>query len=299
MITYFQAIIIGIFQGVTELFPISSLGHSVLLAWLFNWHGISNGETQKGSNFLLFLVILHVATALALLLFYRETWARIAKGFFKSVAERSVDTPDGKLAWLLIVATVPAGLVGLIFQNSLRSLFAKPLSAVIFLFINGCILLFGDWYQKNHAKTTSHRSKHSVSETTENVSQTITMQRSVFIGTAQVGALFAGISRSGITMVSGLVSGLDHEDSARFAFLLATPIIFGAGLVELPNFFSHLSANMRGEMLVGAIAAGIAAYISVKFLDKYFRDKTLKPFGIYCICASLVLVLVGLMRGSF
>lgn len=298
MITYFQAIIIGIFQGITELFPISSLGHSVLLAWLFNWHSISSGETQKGSNFLLFLVVLHVATALALLIFYRKTWARIFKGFFKSVADRAVDTSDGRLAWLLIVATVPAGLVGLIFQNSLRSLFAKPLSAVIFLFINGCILLIGDRYQKRH-EAANHRSKHSLNETTENVSQAITMQRSVIIGTAQIGALFAGISRSGITMVSGLFSGLDHEDAARFAFLLATPIIFGAGLVELPNFFSHLNANMRGQMFVGAIAAGIAAYISVRFLDKYFRDKTLKPFGIYCICASLLLVLVGLMRGSF
>jgi undecaprenyl-diphosphatase len=298
MITYFQAIIIGLFQGITELFPISSLGHSVLLAWLFNWNSISAGETQKGSFFLSFLVILHVATALALLIFYRDTWGRVIKGFFKSVADRSIDTPDGKLAWLLIVATVPAAMVGLLFQNALRSQFAKPLSAVVFLFINGCILLIGDQYQRKHDKKSSSRD-HDVVETTENVSQTITMRRSVIIGTAQVGALFAGISRSGITMVSGLLSGLDHEDSARFAFLLATPIIFGAGLVELPTFFSHLEARMRGEMLVGAIAAGIAAYISVKFLDKYFQNKTLRPFGIYCICASVLFLAIGLFRGNF
>ncbi|MFI5270482.1 MAG: undecaprenyl-diphosphate phosphatase [Candidatus Saccharimonadales bacterium] len=298
MITYLQAIIIGLFQGVTELFPISSLGHSVLLAWLFNWNSISAGETQKGSFFLSFLVILHVATALALLIFYRDTWGRIFKGFFKSVADRSIDTPDGRLAWLLIIATVPAGLVGLFFQSALRSQFAKPLSAVVFLFINGCILLIGDQYQRKHSKKGGSK-EHDVVETTENVSETITMRRSVIIGTAQVGALFAGISRSGITMVSGLLSGLDHEDSARFAFLLATPIIFGAGLVELPTFFSHLEARVRGEMLVGAIAAGIAAYVSVKFLDKYFQNKTLRPFGIYCICASMVFLAIGLLRGSF
>jgi undecaprenyl-diphosphatase len=298
MITYIQAIIMGLFQGVTELFPISSLGHSVLLAWIFNWQSISKGETQKGSFFLSFLVILHVATALALLIFYRETWLKIIRGFFKSVQIRKINSPDAQLAWLLIVATIPAGMVGLIFQSLLRSQFAKPLSAIIFLFVNGCILLLGDRYQKKHA-TKQQNSKRSATDTTENVSRTITMPRSIIIGTAQIGALFAGISRSGITMVSGLYSGLDHEDAARFAFLLATPIIFGAGLVELPNFFSHLDAGVRGQMLVGALAAGLAAYAAVRYLDKYFRNKTLRPFGLYCISASLVMVLLGLVRGHF
>jgi undecaprenyl-diphosphatase len=297
MITYFQAIIMGLVQGFTELFPISSLGHSVLVAWVLNWHTILASETRSESFFLSFLVIMHVATALALLIFYRQTWWRIIRGFFVSVRERKIASSDGRLAWLLLVATIPAGLVGLIFQNVLRTQFAKPLSAIVFLFINGCILLLGDRYQKKTAmKQVSAKTVH---DSTKQVSQTLTIQRSIIIGVAQIGALIAGISRSGITMVSGLYSGLDNEDAARFAFLLATPIIFGAGLVELPSFFSKLDAAVRGQMLAGGLAAGIAAYIAVRYLDTYFRDKTLRPFGLYCVSASILMVALGLFRGHF
>jgi undecaprenyl-diphosphatase len=190
-------------------------------------------------------------------------------------------------------------LIGLIFQSVLRTQFAKPLSAIVFLFVNGCILLLGDAHQKKTAQTQQHSKTKTVQTTTQNVSQTVTIQRSIIIGIAQIGALIAGISRSGITMVSGLYSGLDNEDAARFAFLLATPIIFGAGIVELPSFFSNLDAKVRGQMLVGGLAAGLAAYIAVRYLDKYFRDKTLRPFGIYCIGASLLMVALGLVRGHF
>jgi undecaprenyl-diphosphatase len=297
MITYLQAIIMGLVQGLTELFPISSLGHSVLVAWVLNWHSILASETRSESFFLSFLVIMHVATALALLIFYRQTWWRIIRGFFSSVRMRKIESSDGRLAWLLIVATVPAGLVGLIFQNVLRTQFAKPLSAIVFLFINGCILLLGDRYQKKSA--TKQASARDVHDSTKHVAQTITIQRSIIIGVAQIGALVAGISRSGITMVSGLYSGLNNEDAARFAFLLATPIIFGAGLVELPSFFSKLDAAVRGQMLVGGLAAGVAAFIAVRYLDKYFRDKTLRPFGLYCIGASVLMVALGLFRGHF
>lgn len=298
MITYLQAIIMGLVQGLTELFPISSLGHSVILAWVLNWHGILADEAKSESFFLSFLVILHVATALALLLFYRNTWIKIIRGFFKSIQTRKIDSSDGRLAWLLIVATIPAGLFGLAFESILRTQFAKPLSAIVFLFINGCILLIGDRYQKK--STVKQRStERSVHESTKNVSSTLTMPRSIIIGVAQIGALFAGISRSGITMVSGLFSGLDNEDAARFAFLLATPIIFGAGIVELPDFFGKLDAGVRGQILAGGVAAGIAAYAAVRYLDKYFKDKTLRPFGVYCISASLLLVVLGLVRGHF
>lgn len=298
MITYLQAIIMGLIQGLTELFPISSLGHSVLVAWVLNWHGILADETRSESFFLSFLVILHVATAIALLIFYRKTWVRIIRGFFSSLRDRSITSSDGRLAWLLIVATIPAGLVGLIFQSVLRVQFAKPLSAIVFLFVNGCILLIGDRYQKKTA-TKQKAGNHTVHDSTQNVSRTLTMQRSIIIGIAQIGALIAGISRSGITMVSGLYSGLDNEDAARFAFLLATPIIFGAGLIELPSFFSNLDRHVRGQILAGGLAAGLAAYFAVRYLDKYFRDKTLKPFGIYCISASLLMVALGLFRGHF
>jgi undecaprenyl-diphosphatase len=295
MITYLQAIILGLLQGVTELFPISSLGHSVLLSWLFNWHGILADQSQSESFFLSFLVVLHVATATALLIFYRKIWWRIIKGFFKSVGTRRLDSPDSRLAWLLITATIPAGITGLAFEHVLRTQFAKPLSAIVFLFINGCILLVGDRYLK---QTSQNRHSEQLA-TSQNVSDKLTLQRAALIGVAQIGALFAGISRSGITMISGLYSGLNHEDAARFSFLLATPIIFGAGVIKLPDFFSHLDNGVRGQILIGGLVAGVAAYFTVRYLDKYFRDKTLRPFGIYCICASLAMLLLGLTRGHF
>jgi undecaprenyl-diphosphatase len=294
MITYFQAIVLGLLQGLTELFPISSLGHSVVVPWVLGWDTILKSQSTSESFFLSFLVALHVATATALFIFYRRTWWRIIKGFFSSVGNRKIDSPDARLAWLLIAATIPAGLIGLIFEHSLRTQFAKPLSAIFFLFLNGCILLLGDHYLKQ-----KEGSNYSLESTTKNISSKLTLTRAGFIGVAQIGALFAGISRSGVTMVSGLYSGLNHEDAARFSFLLATPIIAGAGLYKLPDFFSNLDAGVRTQILVGAIAAGFAAYFSVRFLDKYFRDKTLRPFGLYCIGFSLAMLALGLFRGHF
>lgn len=294
MITYFQAIVLGLLQGFTELFPISSLGHSVVVPWVLGWNTILKSQSTSESFFLSFLVALHVATATALFIFYRKTWWRIIKGFFSSVGHRKVDSPDARLAWLLIAATIPAALIGLIFEHSLRTQFAKPLSAIFFLFINGCILLLGDRYLKQ-----KEGNNYSLESTTRNISSKLTLTRAGFIGVAQIGALFAGISRSGITMVSGLYSGLNHEDAARFSFLLATPIIFGAGIYKLPDFFSNLDAGVRTQILVGAVAAGFAAYFSVRFLDKYFRDKTLRPFGLYCIGLSFAMLALGLFRGHF
>ncbi len=294
MITYFQALVLGLLQGLTELFPISSLGHSVVVPWVLNWHTVLRSESSSESFFLSFLVALHVATATALFIFYRSTWVRIIKGFFSSVGARKINSPDAKLAWLLLAATIPAGLIAIVFEHSLRTQFAKPLSAIIFLFINGCILLIGDRHIKH-----SRADSYSLQNTTKNVGDALTLGRAGIIGVAQIGALFAGISRSGITMVSGLYSGLNHEDAARFSFLLATPIIFGAGIYKLPDFFSNLDAGVRGPLVVGGIAAGLAAYASVRFLDKYFRDKTLRPFGLYCIGISVALLALGLFRGHF
>jgi undecaprenyl-diphosphatase len=293
MITFFQAIIMGLVQGVSELFPISSLGHSVLIPWLFNWHALLADQTKSESFFLSFVVVLHVATALALLIFYRSTWGRIIKGFFISVKTREIDTPDGQLAWLLLVATIPAGIVGLLFQDLLRTQFAKPLSAIIFLFINGLILLVGDHYQKSHHETSKRVS------TTQSVNDKLTFKRAAIIGVAQIASLCAGISRSGITMVSGLISGLNHEDSARFSFLLATPIILGAGLIKIPDFFTSLDNGLRGQILAGGLCAGVAAYFTIRYLDKYFKDKTLRPFAIYCLVASSAFLILGLIRGNF
>lgn len=287
MLTYFQAIIIGILQGITELFPISSLGHSVLLPSLFGWKNLVDAQTQKESFYLAFLVGLHVATAIALIIFYRKEWVRIIKGFITSLQKRKIDNTDSRLAWLIIIASIPVGVVGLVLEHALRVVFAKPLAAAIFLVINGFILLLGERLRK---KSIAKRKDYSLNTTTQDLSK-LSFGKALFIGSAQILALFAGISRSGVTMVGGLLQGLDHEDAARFSFLLATPIILAAGLYKIPDLFGSNGNGVRGQILVGSLAAGIAAYLSVRFLDKYFKNNKLTPFAIYCIGFGAFMIL--------
>jgi undecaprenyl-diphosphatase len=285
VLSYFQAVVIGLLQGVTELFPISSLGHSVLLPKIFGWDQLAKAQSQSESFYLAFLVALHVGTAIALLIYFREDWIRIIRAFFRSIADRRLETPDERLAWLLVVATIPAGITGLLFEHELRTVFAKPLAAAVFLMVNGLLLLAGERYRRRaevRALVATHATTHNDAEVGRRL-DTLDFKEAVAVGVAQVGALFAGISRSGITMIAGLARGLDHEDAARFSFLLATPIIFGAGLIKLPDLFGSLGNGVRGQSLVGAVAAGIAAYVSVKFLMRFFETKTLWPFGIYCL----------------
>jgi undecaprenyl-diphosphatase len=228
---------------------------------------------------------LHVGTAIALLIYFRKDWVRIIKAFFRTLSTRRLETPDERLAWLLIVATIPAGITGILLEHELRMVFAKPLAAAVFLMVNGLILLAGERYRRRaevRQLVATHATAHSETETGRRL-DTLDFKEAVVVGVAQIGALFAGISRSGITMIAGLARGLDHEDAARFSFLLATPIIFGAGLIKLPDLFGTLGNGVRGQSVVGAIAAGIAAYISVKFLMRFFETKTLWPFGIYCL----------------
>jgi undecaprenyl-diphosphatase len=292
MISYFQAIVIGLLQGVTELFPISSLGHSVLVpAWL-GWHTLTKGQSTE-SPYLAFVVALHVATALALLVYFREDWGRIIRAFFRTLKTRTLQTPDERMAWLLIVATIPAGILGLAFEHKLRTLFAKPLAAAIFLTINGVILLFGEWVRRRSAVrklVTTHETAHSESEEGRRL-DTLDFKESVAVGVAQVGALFAGISRSGITMVAGLARGLDHEDAARFSFLLATPIILAAGVYKIPDLTGHLGNGIRGQALVGGVFAAIAAFASVHFLVRFFQTRNLLPFAIYCLLAGAISII--------
>lgn len=296
MLTILQALILGIFQGITELFPVSSLGHSVLIAYLFKWHNVLNGTINKASSFLLFLVVIHVATAIALFIYYRKTWYRIIKAWFISIFKRNMDDKDAKLAWLLVFATIPAGIIALLLQTKLQDQFAKPLSAIIFIMINGLILLYGDYVIKKRKYRVD--SSRSVEQSADQISDRLTLKRAVIIGISQVGALFAGVSRSGITMMGGIFSGLDREDAARFSFLLATPIILAAGIYKLPDVISHKSAGMHTEMIVGGLASGIAAYLAVKFLDRYFKKYSYKPFGFYCLAVGLIVLFVGLARGT-
>lgn len=292
LMTYAQAVIMGLLQGITELFPISSLGHSVILPQILGWSQITNAQSQRNSFFLTFLVGLHVATAAALFFYYRRDWIKIIRSVLRTFSTRQIETPTERLGWLLIVATIPAGLMGLIFEHFLRTLFANPLAASAFLAVNGVVLLVGERKRRHllrplrklharqgaQARSAGHRQL-----------ATLNFTEAAIVGFAQVFALLAGISRSGITMVAGLVRGMDHEDSARFSFLLATPIILAAGLYKLPNLLGHEAAGVRPQILVGSICAFVAAYLSVSFLVRYFRTKNLYPFAAYSLTVGVVL----------
>ena len=294
MISYFQAIVIGLLQGVTELFPISSLGHSVLVpAWL-GWDHLVTAQSADESFYLAFVVALHVATAVALLVYFRAEWVRIIAGFVRTWRTRRIETPDERLAWLLVVATIPAGITGLALEHALRTLFAKPLAAAVFLTVNGLILLAGERVRRRanvQKLATVPATGAATGPEPGRQLDTLDFRESVVIGVAQVGALLAGISRSGITMVCGLVRGLDHEDAARFSFLLATPIIFAAGVYKVPDLAGHLGDGIRGQALVGALFAGVAAFVSVRFLVRFFQTRTLLPFAVYSLIVGAISII--------
>jgi undecaprenyl-diphosphatase len=272
--SYLQAIMIGLLQGVTELFPVSSLGHSVLIAGWLGWDKLLSGQSADESFYLAFLVGLHVATALALVWYFRRDWLEIVRGLGTSIRHRRIDKPNERMAWLLILATIPVGVVGLVFEHSLRTIFAKPLAAAVFLTINGVILLGGE------------RLRRAAPDRTRTTLDELPMLDGVTVGTSQIGALFAGISRSGITMVTGLLRGLDHEDAARLSFMLATPVILAAGVYKLPDLAGPLGNGIRGQVVVGSVCAAAAAYVSVRFLTRWFQTRTLVPFAIYCLLAG-------------
>jgi undecaprenyl-diphosphatase len=305
-LSYLQAVVIGLLQGVTELFPVSSLGHSVLVpAWLGgDWqHLVTQYSTKESeqSPYLAFIVALHVATALALLWFYRSDWVAIITAWFRTLRTRKVTTSTERLAWLIVIGTVPVGITGLALEHVFRILFAKPVAAAAFLTLNGFILLAGERLRRranaraelevaavgagDAAVVEQHR---AVVGGKSRKLETLRYTEAGIIGVFQTFALLAGISRSGVTMVGGLVRGLDHEDSAKFAFLLATPVILAAGLYKVPSLFGSATADIHGQVLVGALTAGIAAYLSVRFLTRWFTTRTLTPFAVYCLIFGAV-----------
>lgn len=287
-LTYFQAIVMGVIQGVTELFPVSSLGHGVLVPTLFGWHNLEGTQSVKQSFFLVFLVGLHVGTALGLLYFYRRTWAALFRGFFTQLRRVRGDgaaslwhfndasiNVNYRLLVILAIGSVPVGIVGVVLESKLRELFAKPLAAAVFLIVNGLILLFGERLRRS-------RGRHARLQRVD----TLAPLSALGVGSAQILALLAGISRSGVTMVAGLLSGLDHEGAANFSFLLATPVILLAGLYKLPELFGALGSGVRTQTLVGALFAMVTAYVAVRFLTKWFKTRTLTPFAVYCLIAG-------------
>jgi len=310
--TYLEASVVGLIQGVTELFPISSLGHNVLIPALIGGSWARDlSVSRPESPYLAFIVGLHVATAIALFAYFWRDWIRIIKGFFTSLWQRRVATTEQKMAWMIIIATIPVGLVGLVFEHEFRVLFGKPIRAAIFLVVNGVILYAGERFRTRRSRNAdaelAEDREHSARQAEPGVplhasgqraAQQLELSRAVqadqrlagigylqalVIGSVQILALLAGISRDGVTMVAGMARGLSREDAARFAFLLATPVILAAGVLKVPDLTGPLGNGIHGQILVGSILSGIGAYVSVRYLVKYFQTRTLTPFAIYCM----------------
>lgn len=286
-LSYFQAIVMGLLQGVTELFPVSSLGHGVIVPGLLHWNNMVSAQTSKESFFLAFLVALHVGTAIGLIIYYFSTWRDIVRGTLRQLglvrrdgisALTNLDNadPNYRLLVLLIIATIPVGLVGLVFEHKLRVLFAKPSYAAGFLVANGFLMAGGELLRRRSM------GRHAAAVRIEST----TALQAATVGSSQILALFAGISRSGASMVAGLLRGYSHEDAARFSFLLATPVILLAGVYKITDFVGPNGDGVRLQSLVGAVVAGVAAYLSVRFLSKWFSTRTLWPFAIYSVIAG-------------
>jgi undecaprenyl-diphosphatase len=336
-LTYLEAAVVGLIQGVSELFPVSSLGHNVLIPALVGGSWARDLNVAKPeSPYLAFIVGLHVATAIALLIYFWRDWVRIIGGFFRSVAHFirpapgtdrwRLDSPDEKLAWMIILATVPVGLAGLLFEHPFRVLFGHPVAAAAFLIVNGLILYAGERFRRPESLRADREvaaarqlagvgasaarpagphpagrphggagASHPAERAAE-VAQAAEADRrlagegyaqAVVIGSAQILALLAGISRDGVTMVAGMFRGLSREDAARFAFLLATPVILAAGVLKVPDLTGSLGNGIHGQILLGSVLSGVGAYLSVRYLVRYFRTRTLTPFAIYCIALGL------------
>jgi undecaprenyl-diphosphatase len=278
LITYAQAIALGLLQGFSELFPISSLGHSVILPGLLGW------DIHQNDNFFLtFLVGTHLATALVLLGFFWHDWVRIVRGLVRSLQAREIaaDDTDAKLGWMLVIGTIPAGIIGLLLEHPLRHLFKSPTSASVFLALNG-LVLFGAERLRRRAPGPDA----SVPDPDARIARRLTWREALGVGTAQALGLIPGFSRSGATMGGGLLVGLSNEDAARYAFLLATPIIGAAAALKLPDLFGPDGDGVRGQTLVGALCAAVTAYIAVRFLMRFFHTNRLTPFATYCAIAG-------------
>ncbi|MDT7634297.1 MAG: undecaprenyl-diphosphatase [Pseudonocardiales bacterium] len=329
-ISYLEAIVIGALQGVSELFPVSSLGHSVLFPALVGGRWATDlSVVGNDSPYLAVLVAMHVATALALIVFFWSDWVRLVGALFGSIRRRRIRTPDERLVWLLVLATIPVGLAGLVLEHALRSTLGKPTPAAIFLALNGLVLYAAERMRRGDAAGSAVVADRGAKVADDPAPDTaadvdpsaptqvidmsgqdtvvlsglvdtltaggdadrrlarLSVREAVLIGATQILALLPGISRSGITIVGGLCRGLRHDDAARFAFLLSTPVILAAGVLKVPSLFTPQYHSVLGPALAGSLVAGGCAYLSVRFLTSYFETRTLKPFAIYCLAAGL------------
>ena len=332
-ITFPEAIVVGLIQGVTELFPVSSLGHNVLIPALIggSWEQDLNVSAPE-SPYLAFIVGMHVATAIAMIIFFWRDWLRIIKGFFASIAHVIRPAPgtrrwepqdtDQTMAWMIILATIPVGIAGLVLEHDFRVYFSKPILTALFLALNGVILLAGEQARKRRIALDEQQSaagreaadremaaaaarpgagRHAAGQRAmkeQQASLAVQSDRrltqlgwlSAFgLGAAQIFALLPGISRDGIVMVCGMSRGLSRQDAARFSFLLSAPVILAAGVLKIPDLTGPLGAGVRGQVLVGSIVSGVGAYLALRFLVRYYSDsaRTLTPFAIYCLAAGI------------
>jgi undecaprenyl-diphosphatase len=276
-----QALFMGLLQGATELFPVSSLGHSVLIPSLLHW-----SFRQSDPTFVPFLVLLHLGTAGALLIIYRSQWVDIIKSFVVAAVRGRIETPSERLAMLLMVGTIPAAILGVFFETRIKSLFASPYVAAGFLVVNGALMLTFEQLRRRAEQRAALASKTRVEqEQSFAEAERISFRAAALVGACQALAFLPGISRSGVTIGGGLLAGLRHQEAARFSFLLATPVILAAGVLEVPQLLA--SGVPIGEYIAAAILSGIAAYLSARFLLRYFRSGRLDPYGWYCIAAGL------------
>jgi len=267
----------GLLQGASELFPVSSLGHAVLVPSLLHW-----SFKQSDPSFVPFLVLLHLGTASALLVLYRTEWVAIVRGFVTAAMRGQIKTDSERLAMLLLVGTLPAAVLGVFLESRIKSLFASPTQAAVFLIANGILMLGFEMVRRRRERGATRTEQESHFGQAERIG----FAAAAIVGACQALAFLPGISRSGITIGGGLVAGLRHQEAARFSFLLATPVILGAGLVEVPELFAP--GVPVGEYAIAAVLAGVAAYLSARFLLRYFRSGRLDPYGWYCIAAGLV-----------
>ena len=296
-ISTFQAIVLGVLQGVSELFPISSLGHTVLFPTLFRWHDVVVWQSEAESPWLAFVVMLHVGSAVGLLIYFWRDWVAIIRGFFATLVKRRIETANERLAWLIIAATIPVGILGLLLEHPVRVALAKPISAAIFLVINGFVLLAAERYRRR-AEVRELAQREGLNEEGSRDLDTLEIKEAAIIGTAQTTALIAGISRDGVVMTSGLMRGLNNSDAGRFAFLLATPPILAAGILKFSDLTGPHGAGIRGAAVIAAVFAAITAVGTVHFLTRYLKRGNLRPFGLYCIGFGAFMFLFTLIVGT-
>lgn len=287
--TTFRAIVLGILQGISELFPISSLGHTVLFPKLFGWNQIVAFQTKPESPWLAFIVMLHVGSAIGLLVYFWRDWVEIVRAFFATLAKRRIETRTERLAWVIIVASIPTGILGLALEHPARVATSKPEVAAIFLVVNGFILFVAQRLTERAEVRRLARREASQGDEGRPL-DSLAYPEAAFLGLAQSGGLIAGISRDGMVMAGGLARGLDNAGAARISFLMATPIILAAGVYKIPDLTGHLGAGIRGYAAIAAAFAAVTAVFTVHFLTRYFRTRTLYPFALYCVLFGAAMI---------